>query len=156
MKKINYLNIVITIFIASFLGGCYTQVAMRDRDKDRNYAEQKNNSAYRAEDQYEAVSDTNYYLDNDSTYYDSDEDEGIANNYYFDGFPYHRRYYSYYYPSFSVGIGFGNYYDPFWYPTVWNDPYYYWSWCATPYLYYPYYPYAYSSWYYGDYYGITL
>ena len=79
-----------------------------------------------------------------------------ATNYYFYGYPSYRKYFWNYYPSVSVVIGTGWYYDPWcwdpWYPSYWYYP--------SVYCYYPtyWYPNHYYGWwdpypYYGGYYS---
>ncbi|MEO8399704.1 MAG: hypothetical protein ABI550_07815 [Ignavibacteriaceae bacterium] len=169
MKTLKHAKIFIVLLMAAFISGCYTEVAMRDRDTERterNYSEQKDNGntqngdrAYGADD-YTTNNDSEYSQpyggNNDDYYYGNDG--YVTNNYYFDSYPFHRKFYSYYYPSINIGIGFGNYYDPFWYSSVWGDPYYYWNWCGSFYGYYPcnsfsYYYSGFYNPYYSNYYG---
>jgi hypothetical protein len=106
MKVYKYYVFLIFLVSLLFLGGCYTQVAMRD------YQGQEDNN-----------NNDNYYSYDDSTNYDSSYSDNeyygdsypYMNDYYY-GSPYHHRYYWDYYPSYSFGVTFGNYYDPF----CWN------------------------------------
>jgi hypothetical protein len=145
MKKSNVFTFLSAVLISAFLAGCYTQVDWRDRDYGRDTGYTENNEDQRYGDTYEETYADSGYTD----YYDSTET--VINNYYYGGYPLHRRYYSYYYPRFSVGFHFG-WYDPFY--SCW-DPYYWWDWCGTgAYFYYPYYGYPYYwSYYYPYYYG---
>ncbi len=119
------------------LGGCYTQVALREpSDWDRGYTQNDDEYGYYDEDTTNAQDSTGYYDD----YYSS---------------PYYnpyRRYYFGYYPPSGFALSFG-YYNP------WYYDYYDWWWCGTcltwnpwwySYGYYGYYPYNYYGYY--DYY----
>ncbi|MCX7797725.1 MAG: hypothetical protein N2249_03780 [Melioribacter sp.] len=123
MKTIVKFLSLISLF---FLGGCYTQLALRDYNK--NYEEEYT-----------------YYDSREDTAYNEVKKEVNIYNYY--GFyPNYRRYYWGYYPGFSITID-AYYYDPFWWDFYY--PYYY------PWWYYPY-PYSYwvykEYWYYHPYY----
>jgi hypothetical protein len=134
MKNLVY---ILPLFLTTVLTGCYTQVATQQGSDSPDYTT------------VETYDSEGYYYDEetDSGYYSEDgeiipDDATIINNYYYDEYdPWYRRYYGYYYPSFTIGIGVGFYYYP-----------YYWSsWCGYSW-YYPY-PYYYYPGYYGGYYG---
>lgn len=112
---------ILSLILLLNLGGCYTQLALRDY-KNKDYEEEYT------------------YEDQDDTTYSEDKKEVNIYNYYFDGFyPNYRRYYWGYYPGWSITIG-AYYYDPFWWDFYY--PYYYPWW---------YYPYSYNYWAYTDY-----
>jgi len=146
MKAQNIFLLFTTFVVISSFTGCYTQVATSD-------------SSTLPENQ-EPSDVTNYYSDEDedigSGYYSEtdidtlDDETTIINNYYYD-YPY-RSYFVDYYPTISIGFGWGWGY--------WGYPYwpYYAGWCGYgwyyPYSYYCYYPsYYYYDPYYYPYYG---
>ena len=138
------LKLYIPFLLASFLlTGCYTQLAMRDYD----YQKDEEKVTTREDQYYDSYEDTSeYYSDeetyNNEEYYEDETDE--INNYYYGSYPFHHRYYWGYYPSVSFGIHFGySYYDPYYW-----DSYYYWPWCGS----YYYYPSYYTNYYYPGYY----
>jgi len=105
------------------LGGCYTQLALRD--------------SYDYDDEYT-------YQEQEDTTYSENRGEVNIYNYYYDGFyPRYRRYYWGYYPSWSITIG--TYYDPFWWDVYY--PYVPWWYYPYPYSYWAYY----DNWYYPNY-----
>jgi hypothetical protein len=136
MKKL-YIKFLLLFLSGVFLAGCYTQIAVRDRDSGY-YDSYEDEEEYYG-DEYSDYSDTTYYED-----YDKVE----INNYYIGSGPLYRRYYWGYYPTFSIGFGYNYWYDPWCY-----DP---WGWsnCIIGYPYYPYYsPYHYYGYGYYSYYG---
>ncbi len=116
------------------ISGCYTQVA-----------------TMRSDESY-----SNEYYDQDSTYASTDTARGnVVNNYYFYGYPRHRFYFRFYYPSsywfdpsYDDWYG-GNYYwsSSYWYPDWYWHPWWYYG-GYSPGWYYPY-----GNYYYGGYYG---
>lgn len=113
-----------------WLGGCYTQVALRD-------------SGYG----YQSYESENYQPQDSTGYYEQGDSSNNYNDYYYDnGYPgYNRRFFWGYYPSYGFNLGY--YYDPFWYDWYGYSPYYYWGGG-----YYGYYPYTLGG-YYGSYWG---
>jgi hypothetical protein len=162
MKKYKLVLLSILPLLLLNLTGCYTQVASRDDYGNWNREESKPYYDYEeesdtlsdeyADDQYE---DEEYaYDDNEDSYTES---EG-SSNYYFYGYPSYRKYFWNYYPSVSVVVGTGWYYDPWcwdpWYPDYWYYP--------SLSCYYPtyWYPHHYYGWwdpypYYGGYTSTT-
>jgi hypothetical protein len=135
MKTLLKIIIVITLFS---LGGCYTQIALRDTSyKDRDYREEVDEYAY--EDQ----ADTTYT-----------ENEYEYDNYYNS----YRRYLWSYYPSFGFGFGY-SYYPEYYSLFGWRNPFWYWGY--DPWYWWGYYPWRYNygnDWYWnGGYHfpGIT-
>lgn len=125
-----FIKTSLILFISSiFLSGCYTQLAVKDYDRgyERDYEEE----VYSEEQVYDSSNyyDESYeyqdegYYDDDGYYYD-DPDVLVINDY--DPFwrPYHRRYYTSYFPSASFYIGF-TYYDSYWWDYYYS-PYYVW------------------------------
>ena len=142
-------KIFYTLSILFLIGltGCYTQVATQESPDHTQYNEPPNSES------------SGYYYeeDSDSGYYVEDDEGAIINNYYYDDYyPSYRRYYGYYYPAFTIGIGFGYYYPYFWNSWCgysWYDPYpYYWYYPSYYSCYYSYYPYNYYP---GGYYGYS-
>jgi hypothetical protein len=120
------------VLLGLWSSGCYTQLGSVRDDGDVAYAE-PNDDEYQAED---TVSTEEY--------------EGARDQFYDDS-------YNYYYPSVTLGLGYGapwywRYQSSYWYDPFWSDPYY--GWCGTSY------PSYYNSWwppllvgYWGGYYG---
>ena len=130
MKLLTRLIVILPLLT---LGGCYTQIALRDTGY-RDHPVVSEDNKYANEDAY-TDSTGNYESEN----YDS------TGNYY----PSYRRYYGGYYPPYSLYMGFG--YDPFWYDWYGYNymmPGYYspWSWYYSPYHFYPYYYGGYQYW----------
>lgn len=118
------IKILILIPLLS-LGGCYTQLALRDSG-DRDY-----------EDEY---------------VYQEEADSLGEETYYDDDFPINRRYYWGYHPSVEFYFGIGRYYDPFWWDWYCCTPGYYWPWSYySPWYNYSRYNYwsYYNPWYYN-------
>ena len=131
---------LVLFLIAISLGGCYTQLAVRDYDHDSGYWNDNR------EDDSTYYDDSTYAADDSSGYYDRGYNDGY-DNYYDD--PYYgnyRRYYWGYYPSSTFTVGVGSWYDPFWY--TWNSCYL----CPPDYWYYPWYNRGYWGGYYGGFY----
>ncbi len=160
MKKLRILSGIILVITAFLLGGCYTQVAMQDNNS--GYYGYGNNNSY---PNNQNPADTSYSYQGyqtpaDSAYgnqygYDNNNYYGPGyNNYY--GSPYYNGWNSY--PSLSLGLSWGGFYNPFyWDPlNLWSyNPYYYNLY--NPYgIYYPTYynPYNYYP-YYGGYYSYS-
>ncbi len=128
MKTIKFFGLA---FLALFLSGCYTQLAIEERRTEKY-------------DSYETQGDE--YVGTDTVYYDEETqgDDQVINNYYV--LPGYRKYLSHYYPSTTIVVGTGYYFDYWlwdtWYPHWWYcDPWY------PPVAYYPF-------WYYHpNYYG---
>src|SRR5690606_5536634 len=147
MKKFYRIGFLI-LLAGIFFSGCYTQVAMRDYDRERYGSKQ--DEEYET---YESENDTDYYAedyDTDEEYY---EEDGVTINNYYYGYPGYRRYFWSYYPSISIGVYWGSYfYDPFYYGSFYYDPFYYNYWCVP--IYYSYYPfYRFHDYYWGYYPG---
>lgn len=147
MKKQFYIFGIIGMAFLFFFGGCYTQLAVRDRVA---YEEE------RFDDYDESYDTSGYYDEYEEEYYE--DGETVVNNYYVTGvYPSYRRYFWHYYPTYSVGVHFGSYY----YSSFCMDPFSYWSWCYSPWYnpYYTWYPgywnpgYYYDPYYYGYGYG---
>jgi len=156
MKKNKLTLLVMLPVLLLFLTGCYTQVATRDYDYG-NWSREKSKPYY----DYEENKDTLTEQYNDEYVYD-DQDSSIDENkteinYYFYGYPSYRKYFWNYYPSVSVVIGTGWYYDPWWYWDPWYPSYWYYPSviCYYPTYWYP--RYYYGWWnpypYYGGYSG---
>src|ERR1035437_169653 len=129
MKMLKYSPLLLLLLSGLFLTGCYTSLA------SRGYGDKyPDNSAYN----YDNTDNNNSYSTQDTTYYDDQGDTNIDNGPY----PYHGRFYSYYYPSVAIGFGVGHYYDPFYW-----DPFIYDGWCS------PYY-FAYDPFFQFPYWGI--
>ncbi len=125
------------VLLGLWSSGCYTQLGSVRDDRDVAYGD-PNDYEYQAED---TVSTEEYESARDQFYDDS---------------------YNYYYPSVTLGLGYGapwywRYRSSYWYDPFWSDPYY--GWCGTSYP-----SYYYNSWwppllvgygggYYGHYYG---
>jgi len=130
MKTIRLIGLV---FLTLFLSGCYTQLAVEERQQ-KSY------------DSYETYGDE--YVSADTVYYDesSTSDDKVVNNYYI--LPGYRRYLWHYYPSVSIGIGPGYYFD--WW--MWDTYYPRWWYCDPwypPVAYYPFWYYQPNYYHYG-------
>ncbi len=150
-----YITSILLFIVVSFTG-CYTQLAVRDRDykpSDDYYDQPATENYYYDEEDSTYYADEEYYYEDESPYRDGETSYGSeGNNYYYDDYgvrPNYRRYYWGYYPGSSIYIGY-NYWD-------WNHYYWdYWDWYYYPtFVYYPSwwnYGYYWNSWY-TPYYG---
>lgn len=112
---------VLVVFSGWLLAGCYTQVGTVRPEGPENSTQEQSTT-------------------DDGETYDNDSSQG--ENEYFDGNGYAEpRYgFNYYYPTFSMGFGYG-YYEPwYWRQSLWYS-YYDPFWCGT------YYPAYYAGWY---------
>jgi hypothetical protein len=109
------------IVLAMAVSGCYTQFGAT---REETYAE---------EPEYEMYEDSAAYAEE----YTEEEYQEARERFYFD----------YYYPSFSIGVGFGGpwyggwsyaYYDPYWWGPGWFYSPFWYPWCWYPaHYYYP-------------------
>lgn len=140
----NKIYLIPILFISLlYFTGCYTQLAT----KDFGYSHEEDNYGYYDNQEFEDSTESGDEYTQDYNY---DENDNITiNKYYFGGYPFYRRYFWSYHPSFYFGISFGDwYYDPYYW-----DPFYYWNWCGT-WWYYPSYYYSYYyPYHYYNYYG---
>lgn len=133
MKRFRFFMLAI---FALTVSGCYTQLAIEERRPDRSYS-------------YENYGDQEY-TESDTIYYDEDENSGkVINNYYI--VPGYRRYFWHYYPSTSIVIGTGYYFD-FWFWDTWYPRWWYCDPWYPPVAYYPFWYYHPNYYYYGGYY----
>jgi hypothetical protein len=113
----------VAIVAVVMLAGCYTQMgAVRD-DRDEGYARQ--DDVYQDNATQEQVGVVTDSTEQESGAYDDDEYESARS----------RFYYDYYYPSFTIGLGYYSWWRPWWgWGSGYYDPYYYgsyygyWGW----------------------------
>ncbi|NUN10214.1 MAG: hypothetical protein HUU54_13660 [Ignavibacteriaceae bacterium] len=132
MKTLRFLTLAV---FAVFLSGCYTQLAIEERRPERTYT-------------YESYGDEEY-TESDTIYYDEEEaSQGEVKNIYI--LPGYRRYLWHYYPSTSIVIGSGYYFD-YWLWDTWYPRWWYWDPWYPPVAYYPFWYYHPNYYYYGGY-----